>query len=143
MYRMTLESTIDQPLIDVWTTWTDMTAYPEWDPREETMRLDGPFAVGTTGFSKQTGPRAGGEIAIVRVEPLRRFTVRTPLPGGALVLDHLLEPSEAGVRVIKRYDVTGPLQVLFRLHFSRGIRAEMPATFAALAAEVRRRRVAA
>lgn len=140
MHAIDLETTIDATPQAVWAVWSDMTAYPSWDPREETMRLDGPFATGTTGFSKQTGPRAGGPITITRVEAPRRFTVETPLPGGRLVLDHVVEAAPGGGTIArKRYEAHGPMSVAFRLFFAKGIRAEMPDTFRALATEVAKR----
>ncbi|MCU1513691.1 MAG: hypothetical protein JWO10_781 [Microbacteriaceae bacterium] len=124
----------------IWDTWTDMASYPNWDPREEELRIDGPFAVGTTGFSKQAGPRAGTTFELTRVEPITRWTNECPLPGGRLVLDHYIETmSDGRVSVLKRYQVHGPLEILFRLFFGRGIRAGAPATFAALEAEALRR----
>lgn len=140
MYAIDLEATVTGDVAGLWAAWTDMAAYPSWDPREETMRVDGPFEPGTTGFSKQTGPRPGSAFTITRVEPVSRWTIETPLPGGKLVLDHLLEAAgEGSVRLVKRYEAHGPMSLAFRLVFARGIRAEMPATFAALAAEAERR----
>jgi hypothetical protein len=143
MYAIDLDSTVTGEPSSLWATWTDMAAYPSWDPREETLRIDGPFEPGTTGFSKQTGPRAGADFRITRVEPTTRWTIETPLPGGKLVLDHRLEPQEGGtVRLVKRYEAHGPMSLAFRLVFAKGIRAEMPATFAALAREAERRALA-
>jgi hypothetical protein len=140
MYTLDLEARVEADLDSVWTAWTDMERYPEWDPREEVMTLDGPFAEGATGFSKQAGPRAGGPIRITRVEAPGRFTVETPLPLGRLVLDHWMEPSGPDrVLIRKRYQVHGPMSVAFRLFFTSSIRSEMPATFAALESEAQRR----
>jgi hypothetical protein len=139
MYTLDIETTVDAEVDSLWAVWTDLERYPEWDPREEVMRLDGPFAEGTTGFSKQTGPRAGGPIRITRVETPVRFTIETPLPAGRLVLDHWLEPSGPGrVLLRKRYEVHGPMSVAFRLFYASRIRAELPATFRALEAEAQR-----
>ena len=57
-YDITLETTVDGDLRSIWDTWTDMESYPQWDPREAELRLDGPFQVGATGFSRQVGGRA-------------------------------------------------------------------------------------
>jgi hypothetical protein len=124
----------------VWAVWADLTSYPAWDPREEVTRLDGPLAAGTTGFSKQVGRRPGGPFTIVRVDPGHRWTNESPLPGGKLVIDHLLESaSSGGTDITKTYRVHGPMSVAFRLVFARGIGASMPSTFAALDTEIRRR----
>lgn len=139
MYELRLEHSVKAPLDDVWAVWADLESYPAWDPREEVMRLDGSFAAGTRGFSKQAGRRPGSPIVITLVEPKSRFIVETPLPGGMLVLDHLLEVHGDTVILVKRYEVRGPMSLAFRLVFARGIRAEMPSTFTALTAEVARR----
>jgi uncharacterized protein YndB with AHSA1/START domain len=140
MYELVCSASIDAPVTAVWDAWSDLAAYPSWDPREEVMRLDGPVAAGTTGFSKQAGPRPGAPIRIKRVDVPTRFTIETPLPGGRLVLDHVLEAApDGGTTIHKRYEAWGPMSVAFRLVFARGIRAQMPDTFRALGAEVARR----
>lgn len=140
MYTIEVSSTVPGSRAVLWETWTDMPSCPTWDPREEQLRLDAPFAVGATGFSKQVGRRPGSPFTVTRVDPQDRWTIECPLPGGRLVLDHLLETSAADrVRPVKRYEVHGPMAIAFRLVFARGIRAEMPRTFAALAGEAERR----
>jgi hypothetical protein len=140
MYAIDCGATVTGDLDALWDAWTDTAAYPSWDPREEELRIDGPFRQGTTGFSKQVGRRPGSTFELTRVEPRSRWTNETPLPGGRLVLDHWLSPAGDGrVRLVKRYEAYGPMSVAFRLVFARGIRAEMPATFAALAREAERR----
>ncbi len=119
----------------VWDVWTDLASFPRWDPREERTEPRGPFAVGTTVWSKQRG-NPGGESIITAIEPHRRWTAESPLPGGRLVIDHLLEPAGAGrVKVAKRYEVHGPLVVLFRLYCGPRVRRALPETFRALQRE--------
>lgn len=140
MYAIDCEATVTGELDALWDAWTDMAAYPSWDPREEELRIDGPFQAGTTGFSKQVGPRPGSTFTVTGVEPKSRWTNEAPLPGGKLVIDHWLHPQPDGtIRLVKRYEAYGPMSVAFRFVFARGIRAEMPATFAALAREAARR----
>jgi hypothetical protein len=140
MYSIDCEATVTGELDAIWTAWSDMAAYPSWDPREEELRLDGPFAAGTTGFSKQVGPRPGSSFSITRVDAKSGWTNESPLPGGKLVIDHrLIQNGDGTVRLIKRYEAYGPMSIAFRLVFARGIRAQMPDTFAALAREAERR----
>jgi uncharacterized protein YndB with AHSA1/START domain len=140
-YQIDCDQTISGDLESVWATWTDMASFPSWDPREETMRLDAPFGVGATGFSKQRGGRPGSAFRIVRVEPNKRWVNQVPLPGGSLTMDHVLRDVGSGrIHLLKRYTVLGPMTLAFRLFFARGIREEAPATFAALEAEAQRRR---
>ena len=140
MYAIDCDATIRGSLADIWNTWTDMASYPSWDPREEELRIDGPFQAGTTGFSKQVGSRPGSPFELTRVEPMTRWTNVAPLPAGKLVIDHRLTAGTDGtVHLVKRYEAYGPLSVAFRLFIGKGIRAEAPGTFAALEAEAARR----
>lgn len=107
--------------------------------RELRTRLVGPFAPGSTIESKQKG-NPGGVATISLVEPDHRWVAESPLPGGKLVIDHELTPAGTGqVRVAKRYDVTGPLRVLFRFYYGPRVAAALPASFDALAVEAARR----
>jgi hypothetical protein len=68
-----------------------------------------------------------------------RWTAESPLPGGKLVIDHELEPLEGGVIARKRYQVHGPLTIIFRLWYGPRVRRALPASFAALEREAARR----
>lgn len=139
-YVIDCVQTISGDIDSVWQTWTDLASFPSWDPREESMQVDGPFGVGATGFSKQRGGRPGSRFEVVRVEPTTRWVNRVPLPGGSLTMDHVLTDLGSGqVRLLKRYMVQGPMAIAFRLFFARGIRAEAPKTFASLEQEALRR----
>jgi hypothetical protein len=123
---------------EAWAVWSDLEAYPKWDPREELNELSGPFAVGTTGTFKQRG-RGAGQYRITALEPGTAWTSETALPGGKLVIEHLLESSPKGVTLTKRYTAHGPLALAFRWFFAREIEREVPKSFAALENEIRRR----
>jgi hypothetical protein len=140
-YVIDCGATISGDLDSVWETWTDLKSFPEWDPREESMRFEGPFAAGATGFSKQRGGRPGSSFEVISVEPKTRWVNRVPLPGGSLTMDHVLSDLGSGkIGLLKRYIVDGPMALAFRLVFARGIRAEAPETFVALEQEALRRR---
>jgi hypothetical protein len=139
-YQIDCEQTISGNLESVWETWTDLASFPSWDPREEQMRLDTPFGVGATGFSKQRGGRPGSTFRVLQVEPTTRWVKQVSLPGGSLTMDHVLTDVGSGkIHLLKRYTVQGPMVLAFRLIFARGIRNEAPQTFAALEKEARRR----
>jgi hypothetical protein len=123
----------------VWAVWSDPDRFPEWDPREERTRLDGSFAVGSTIDSKQHG-NPGGVATITAIDPGVSWTLESPLPGGRLTIDHRVEPAGPGrVRVSKRYDVTGPLTLLFRYWYGPRVSRSLPASFDALGVEAHRR----
>ena len=119
--------------------WSDLSHFPDWDPRELVTQINGPFEVGTTVYSKQKG-NPGGQSTITVVEPPHRWTAESPLPGGKLVIDHRLEPTADGkVLVSKRYEVHGPLTLLFRVYYGPRVRAALPETFRCLGVEAARR----
>jgi len=126
---------------DVWTVWSDLASYPQWDAREEVNRPGGPLAVGMTGAFKQRGRKAG-TYRIIAVEPGRRWVSETALPGGRLVIDHRVDRMGEATKVAKIYTAEGPMALAFRWFFAQGIRKDMPGSFAALEAEVARRRKA-
>lgn len=144
MYTISAEATITADPAAVWAVATDVNGWAGWDPHEEQARLDGPFAVGATGWSK---PRGGPATTwtVTEVVAGRRWASSCPLPGGRLEGVTTFEPLGDGrVRCAKTITATGPLVVLFRLYFGRRIRRDLVRTFAALEGEAgRRERVAA
>ncbi|MFT4232022.1 MAG: SRPBCC family protein [Leucobacter sp.] len=138
MYSFSSTATLEAPIEQVWAVWSDPDSFPRWDPREERTELVGPFAAGSTIRSKQRGiPQA--EMTLTEVEPGTRWTLRSPLPGGSLTIDHTLTAQGAErTAIAKRYEVTGPFALLFRLYFGPKVRAAMPETFSALEAEAKR-----
>jgi Polyketide cyclase / dehydrase and lipid transport len=143
MYTITAAASITADLDTVWATVIDVEAWPAWDPHEEQARLDGPFAAGTTGWSKPHGAPAA-TWTITEVVPGRRWGSACGLPGGRITGMNTFEAAGAGqVRCTKSFSVTGPLVPLFRLHFGRRIRRDMVRSFAALELEASRRVAAA
>ena len=132
MYVLECTATVTAPTRAIWEAWTDIDRFAEWDPREEQARLDGPFAVGATGYSKQRG-NPGGPFTIVAVQDGRSWTAKCPLPGGDLRIEHRLRQHADGqVLTLVRYEVRGPLSPLFRFVFAPRLRRELPESFAAL-----------
>ena len=139
MYRISAEVIITADPHAAWAVATDVNGWAAWDPHEEQARLDGPFQVGATGWSK---PRGGPATSwrVTEVVAQRRWASACPLPGGRLAGVTTFEPVGGGrVRCVKTVSVSGPLVPLFRLYFGRRIRRDMARTFAALEREADRR----
>lgn len=137
-YQVDVEATVEADVQAVWRAWSDFDRFAEWDPREEESKLDGPFEVGSTGWSKQRG-YGRNRITLTAVAEGERWEATTPLPGGRLVIDHrMTDVGDGRVRLAKTYTAHGPLSVAFRLYYARRIRREIGPSFAALAAEARR-----
>lgn len=136
MYEIHEEAVITGTVQDIWATVTDVANWPSWDPHEEAARLDGTFAVGTTGWSKPHGGPAT-DWTITDVVPLARWASECGLPGGKITGVNTFEPvGEGQVRCTKTVRVTGPLVPLFRLYFGRRMRKDMLRTWKALEDQV-------
>jgi Polyketide cyclase / dehydrase and lipid transport len=131
MYLFECEATFEAEPAAVWTVWTDVARWPEWDVSKEIARLDGAFQPGACGWAKQRG-NLGGSFTLTAVDAGRRWVTECPVPLGKVVFDHLLEPVAGGrVRVVKRAEVQGGFGPLLRL-FAPKMRRDTAASLAAL-----------
>jgi hypothetical protein len=107
--------------------WADVATWPEWNTDTEWVRLDGPFATGSTGVLK---PKGGPKVKFV-IESLvadREFVDVSLLAGARLTFRHLVETSPAdGTRVQVAVTLTGPLGWFWNLVLGNGLRASLPA----------------
>src|SRR5262249_10122039 len=72
-------------------------------------------------------------VTLVGLAAMPRWTAQHTPPGGRLVIDHWMEPvGSRRVRVGKRYEVHGPMSVVYRLLFARRIRRSVPEQLAVL-----------
>jgi uncharacterized protein YndB with AHSA1/START domain len=132
VFTLQCDGTIQAPPSEVWKVWTDVPNWPRWDPSKEMVRLDGPFAPGTSGWAKQRG-NLGGTFTITAVEPDKRWTSECPVPLGKIVFDHLIEPrAGGGVTVTKTVEVHGGFAPLFRVMLAAKMRADITRSFTAL-----------
>lgn len=70
----------------VWRLWTEVAGWPRWDTELEWARLDTPFVPGGGGMLKpRGGPAARFTLTVVQAR--QAYTMRTPLPGGALIIE--------------------------------------------------------
>jgi uncharacterized protein YndB with AHSA1/START domain len=139
MYTISAESIIRGTIQSVWDAEVDVDNWAKWNPHEEEARLDGEFKVGGTGWSKPHGG-PGTAWTITAVEPLHKWGSECALPGGKLVGESTFDDLGDGrIRCKKTVQVSGPLTILFRLHFGRGIKKDMYKSFEALEQEAARR----
>ncbi len=95
--------------------WADMAAWPEWNDDMEWVRLDGPFATGSTGQMK---PKGGPKVKFVieSLVPGREFVDVSLLLGARLVVDHQVRPRpEGGCAVDVTVRLEGPLSRVWNL----------------------------
>jgi len=109
----------------------------EWDLTKEIARIDGPFALGASGWAKQRGT-LGGTFTITAIEPGRSWISECPVPLGKIVFEHLIESAEPGrVRVTKSVVVLGGFGPLFRLTFGTKMRRDITESLEALGRHIR------
>jgi hypothetical protein len=121
MLVISRDATIQADPAAVWRAWRP--TFPMRPPEEEALNLH--------LYDLAYGLRV--PVTLVAVEEQRHWTVEHALPGGRLVVDHWMEPVADGrVRVGKRYEVHGPMSIVYRLFFARRIRRSLPDQLAAL-----------
>ena len=101
--------------------WADMATWPEWNLDTEWVRLDGPFATGSTGVLKpKGGPKVG--FSLTSVVPEREFVDVSRLVGARLAFAHYVDTLPDG-RTSLRVVVTlaGPLSWLWNRILGKGI----------------------
>jgi hypothetical protein len=98
-----------------------MATWPEWNADTEWVRLDGPFATGSTGALK---PKGGPKVkfTIGSLVPERRFVDVSHLVGAKLTFDHVVEPRESGCEVRVAVTLAGPLARLWARILGGGFR---------------------
>jgi hypothetical protein len=114
--------------------WADMATWPEWNTDTEWVRLDGPFATGSTGRLKpKGGPRV--RFVLTSVVPDREFVDTSLLLGARLVFRHeVTAHPEGGCTVDVDVSLSGPLAMAWNLMLGKGFRASAPPDLDRLAA---------
>jgi hypothetical protein len=110
----------------VWDRYVDVEHWSQWSKKGvERSSIDGDFEVGTEGMSKAPNlPK--GKFELVVVEPEQRFASKAKFPGGSLVFEHMIEPTDGGTRITHRATLDGPLTFLWRPVIGRIIQRGMP-----------------
>jgi hypothetical protein len=93
--------------------WADVATWPEWNSDIDWVRLDGPFAEGTTGKLKPKGGPAV-KYAVDRLVPGRQYRDVSKLIGARLHFDHVLGRTDDGRTSVQvEISMTGPLRGLW------------------------------
>jgi len=113
--------------------WADMTTWPEWNADTEWVRLDGPFATGSTGVLKpKGGPRTKFVIAALSDS---EFTDVSLLLGARLTFHHLIGATpDGGSEVQVAVTLAGPLARVWNLILGKGIKESLQRDLEALRA---------
>jgi Polyketide cyclase / dehydrase and lipid transport len=106
-------------------TWADMATWPEWNTDTAWVRLDGPFATGSTGELK---PKGGPKVRFVltSVVPGEEFVDTSLLLGARLEFRHTVQPRpDGGCDVRVGITMTGPLARAWNLLLAKGFRTSV------------------
>jgi hypothetical protein len=103
--------------------WADMATWPEWNTDTEWVRLDSPFATGSTGVLKPKGGPAGKFV----IESLtdNEFVDVSRLLGARLTFHHHISASEGRTDVRVAVTLTGPTSRLWNLVLGKGIKTSL------------------
>ncbi len=133
MLIATASVTSSAPAAAFFERWADVATWPEWNTDTAWVRLDGPFAAGTTGRLK---PKGGPAVRFV-VERLsaEEFVDVSRLVGARLTFDHrVAATADGGTRVDVTVTLTGPLRRLWNAILGSGIAASVQPDLDRLAA---------
>ena len=116
--------------------WADMATWPDWNTDTEWVRLDGPFATGSTGALK---PKGGPKVKFVIAELVAgtTFVDVSKLLGARLTFRHDVTPlAEGGCQVDVAVSMDGPLRGLWTRLLGKGLRTTLQPDLDRLAATV-------
>jgi hypothetical protein len=130
----TAQTTSKAPPSALFDRWADMATWPEWNHDVEWVRLDGPFAEGSTGVLK---PKGGPKVKFVieRLVQDREFIDVSKLFGARLTFAHYTDPKpEGGTTVDLEITMTGPLAWLWTRILGKDLKASAQTDLESLAA---------
>ncbi len=118
----------------IWRLLSDVDGWGAWNGGIETIRLNGPLAVGTSFDMKPPGEDALRS-TIAELEPNRVLTDVTDLGDLVIRVVHHLEPHpDGGTTISYRIEVSGPAADAAGEEVGTAVSADFPEVIAALAA---------
>lgn len=116
----------------LWSHWSDMAAWPQWNDGIEKIEIDGPFAVGTT-FTMTPPGDDPVQMRLVEIVPGELFTDEMDAGDFVVTTVHRLEPlADGGTRVVYRTEITGPAADQVGPELGPAITGDFPDVLAAL-----------
>jgi Polyketide cyclase / dehydrase and lipid transport len=116
----------------LWSHWSDMAAWPQWNDGIEKIEIDGPFAVGTTFTMTPPGDEPV-QMRLVEIVPGVSFTDAMDAGDFVVTTVHRLEalPNDR-TRVVYQTLITGPAADQVGPELGPAITADFPDVVAAL-----------
>jgi hypothetical protein len=141
-YSCSETTTIHGDLASIWKTASDVASWGAWDPHVLSSGFDdAPFEVGAGGWTvnRMVSSKAS-HFKLIAVEPGKKFTSRSPMPLGKMLITNEYAPAGDGrIKVTRTAEVFGPMAPLFKRIWAKDFRADSQKTFEALESEAARR----
>ncbi|MDH5217154.1 MAG: SRPBCC family protein [Gammaproteobacteria bacterium] len=119
------EIRINAPCSVIFSIYSKVNEWPNWDPDVAEASLFGSFSQGAKGKLKPSdGPKT--KIRLTEVVENKAFTVCSNLPLCKIIFEHDLEALPTSTRVIHRVSFRGPLKHLFSHLIGPKIRQGLP-----------------
>jgi uncharacterized protein YndB with AHSA1/START domain len=117
----------------VWKIWSDTSTWPQWNPDVQSMKLNGPFASGTTGT--MTNKQGAHEIQLEDVVPGQSFRLETSvIPLSRFSFECRVAGAAAGKTVVSQgIRVKGPLGAIVGGMMGKQVANSFPALLQGLA----------
>jgi len=116
----------------VWKIWSDTSTWAQWNPDVQSMKLNGPFASGTTGT--MTNKQGAHEIQLEDVVPGKSFRLETSVIPLTRFSFECRVVGEAGKTVVSQgIRVKGPLGAIVGGMMGKQIANSFPALLQGLA----------
>lgn len=125
MFTISKSVTIKTSKEKIWTIWSDVANWPQWDKEVEWAKLDGNFVKGATGTLKPKGGPAS-KFTVTECEKYKAFADVTPLPLTKLHFIHEMEAKNGELVVTHTVKMTGLLTFLFSRVIGKNIAKGLP-----------------
>ena len=137
MYRHTHTSVItDLSAEQVWSVWSDVNRWSEWQDDIEFAKLDAPFEAGSTfKFRPKGGPTI--DIELTQVSEKKCFTDLTRFPLARMLDSHELVERDGALEVRTTITLSGPLSFVWRKLVVDRIVSDLPQQTARLLQQAR------
>jgi carbon monoxide dehydrogenase subunit G len=136
-YEHVVETTVTPQAL--WEVWADIEAWAHWSPGIAEMKVDGPFAAGTTFAMIPAPGEEPIEMRLTDVVEGEQFTDECDFGGAVVTTVHRLEPlDDGGTRVTYRTEITGAEADQLGPQIGPAITADFPDVVAALIARAHR-----
>ncbi len=91
----------------VWSLWSDLSTWPDWDPAVDSVDIEGGLVEGARG-TMTLGGGIQAPVTLEVVEAGHRYLDRLDLGELTIRIDHVVEPTDQGARITVSTVIDGP-----------------------------------